>query len=107
MDQEEWFKGEYCDFPYWKNILENNVPIPKPDDIFLMSCTKHDVMLEQNTGFSLGNIPQYYLIQQFINEQFTAVAAKLLQLCPTLCDPTDGGPPGSSVHGILQARALE
>ena len=26
---------------------------------------------------------------------------------PTLCDPTDGSPPGSSVHGILQARILE
>ena len=29
------------------------------------------------------------------------------QLCLTLCDPMDGGPPGSSVHGILQARILE
>ena len=29
------------------------------------------------------------------------------QLCPTLCDPMDGSPPGSSVHGILQARILE
>ena len=32
---------------------------------------------------------------------------KSLQLCPTLCDPTDCSPPGSSVHGILQARILE
>ena len=31
-------------------------------------------------------------------------AAKSLQSCPTLCDPIDGGPPGSSVPGILQAR---
>ena len=29
------------------------------------------------------------------------------QLCSTLCDPTDYSPPGSSVHGILQARILE
>ena len=36
-----------------------------------------------------------------------AAAAKSLQLCPTLCDPIDGSPPGSSVHGILQARTLE
>ena len=28
-------------------------------------------------------------------------------LCPTLCDPMDCSPPGSSVHGILQARILE
>ena len=34
-------------------------------------------------------------------------AAKLLQLCPTLCDPIDGSPPGSPVPGILQARTLE
>ena len=33
--------------------------------------------------------------------------AKLLQLCPTLCDPMDRSPPGSSVQGILQARILE
>ena len=33
-----------------------------------------------------------------------AAAAKSLQLCPTLCNPTDGSPPGSSVHGIFQAR---
>ena len=34
-------------------------------------------------------------------------AAKLLQSCPTLCDPIDGSPPGSPVPGILQARTLE
>ena len=31
----------------------------------------------------------------------TAAAAKSLQSCPTLCDPIDGSPPGSSVHGIF------
>ena len=36
-----------------------------------------------------------------------AAAAKLLQLYPTLCDPTDGSPLGSSVPGILLARILE
>ena len=34
-------------------------------------------------------------------------AAKSLQLCPTLCDPIDGSPPGSPIPGILQARTLE
>ena len=33
--------------------------------------------------------------------------AKSLQSCPTLCDPIDDSPPGSSVPGILQARTLE
>ena len=36
-----------------------------------------------------------------------AAAAKSLQSCPTLCDPTDGSPPGSPVPGILQAGTLE
>ena len=36
-----------------------------------------------------------------------AAAAKLLQLCLTLCDPIDSSPPGSPVPGILQARTLE
>ena len=31
----------------------------------------------------------------------------MLLSCPTLCDPVDCSPPGSSVHGILQARTLE
>ena len=33
--------------------------------------------------------------------------AKSLQWYLTLCDPMDCSPPGSSVHGILQARVLE
>ena len=36
-----------------------------------------------------------------------AAAGKLLQSCPTLCDPIDGSPPGAPVPGILQARTLE
>ena len=32
---------------------------------------------------------------------------KVAQSCPTLCDPMDCSPPGSSIHGILQARILE
>ena len=36
-----------------------------------------------------------------------AAAAKLRQSCPTLCNPIDGRPTGSSVPGILQARTLE
>ena len=35
------------------------------------------------------------------------VCVLVAQLCPALCDPMDCSPPGSSVHGILQARILE
>ena len=36
-----------------------------------------------------------------------SVSAQFLQSSPTLCDPVDGSPPGSSVHGISQSRILE
>ena len=36
-----------------------------------------------------------------------AAAAKSLQSCPTLSDPMDCSQPGSSIHGIFQARVLE
>ena len=44
---------------------------------------------------------------RFFTIRATAAAAKSLQSCPTLRDPTDGSPPGSPVPGILQARTLE
>ena len=37
---------------------------------------------------------------------YAAAVARLLQSCPTLCDPIDSSPPGSAVPGILQARTL-
>ena len=47
------------------------------------------------------------LVENLPLKNATAVAAKSLQSCPTLCDPIDGSPPGSPVPGILQARTLE
>ena len=45
-----------------------------------------------------GNYSAYYTASEKVF---------VTQLCPTLCDPMDCSPPGSSVHGILQARILE
>ena len=53
------------------------------------------------------SINHIYYNTYFKLSSATAAAAKSLQLCPTLCDPIDGGPPGSPVPGILQARTLE
>ena len=39
--------------------------------------------------------------------QFACMGVKSFKSCPTLCDPMGCSPPGSSVHGILQARILE
>ena len=38
---------------------------------------------------------------------FLRCCCLVAQLCPTLCNPMDCSPPGSSVHGIFQARVLE
>ena len=48
-----------------------------------------------------------FFFNAFLEPSAAAAAAKSLQLCPTLCNPTGGCPPGSSVSGILQARILE
>ena len=48
-----------------------------------------------------------YGCESWTIKKTAAAAARSLQSCPTLCDPIDCSPPGSSVHGIFQARVLE
>ena len=59
----------------------------------------HLLQLLVTDGHSLSEISN--------STRVTCAAAKLLQLCPTRCDPLDGSPPGTAVPGILQARTLE
>ena len=47
------------------------------------------------------------LLFNMLSAAAAAAAAKSLQSCLTLCDPIDGSPPGSSIHGIFQVRVLE
>ena len=51
--------------------------------------------------------PRKIFIKRVNIKLYAATAAKLLQSCPTLCDPVDSSPPGFPVPGILQARTLE
>ena len=60
----------------------------------LLACSKQDLIKDYAVAFSCKFLA-------------AAAAATSLQLCPTLCDPIDGSPPGSPVPGILQARTLE
>ena len=53
------------------------------------------------------NILIFYFAWATCNMEIQRSAAKSLQSCPTLCDPIDGSPSGSTVPGILQARTLE
>ena len=62
--------------------------------------------------FSFKNIyshVQYIESYAFVYEleSILVCESEVAQLCPTLCDPMDCSPPGSSIHGIFQARILE
>ena len=61
--------------------------------------------LKIDQRFFSGIIP-FYLKYLGLCNTATCVCARLLQSCLTLCDPMDCSLPGSSVHGILQARIL-
>ena len=58
-------------------------------------------------GILQARILEWVAISFSKNSNSYIAAAKSLQSCLTLCDPIDGGPPGSPVPGILQARTLE
>ena len=64
----------------------------------------------KSTGVGCHCLLQSHILSTFNSfkcNNLGSVAAKSLQSCPTLCDPTDGSPPGSPIPGILQARTLE
>ena len=99
---------------YW-----NGVPLPSPGELCLSSVqfsrsvvsdsirphSRQPTRLPgpwdspgKNTGVGF-----YFLLQCMKVKSESEVA----QSCPTLSDPMDCGPPGSSIHGIFQARVLE
>ena len=70
---------------------------------FFFSCSLKNTRAHIHLSlFSLTKV--IYVHYLWIN---AAAAAKSLQSCPTLCDPTDGSSPDSPIPGILQARTLE
>ena len=95
--------------------LENKVQVRRLFGVFWGAVSGSPQLLT----FSI--IPQCLMFQQNGSKYFfrkeiafwttggesDIMCAKSPQLCPTLCDPMDCSPPGSSVHGILQTRILE
>ena len=70
-------------------------PIKRTENSFILS---HQIGSEE-VRVPIGEIRIWMKIA-------AAAAAKSLQSYPTLCDPMDCSPPGSSIHGIFQARVL-
>jgi len=89
--------------------------LPRPAECrkcFPNACwvSKHRFLSYRNKqAFLFGKNVLNVMVTTLINKDVLAAAAtaKLLQSCPTLCNPIDGIPPGSPVPGILQARTLE
>ena len=81
--------------PSGENLLIFKIQVSSPPSMKLFwSCSSFILLYVTSMCFKLSR-------------HTPATAAKLLQSCPTLCDPTDGSPPGSPIPGILQAQTLE
>ena len=96
---------EFSKQEYWSGL-----PFPPPGDlpdsgigpaVSYISCIGRWFFLPlSKIGSKFNIVPDsiYYLVER---------KEKVAQSCPTLCDPMDCSLPGSSTHGILQARILE
>ena len=97
-----WMKHKLESKIAWRNI--NNLRYA--DDITLMAESEELKSLLMKVKEESEKVGLKLNIQK-TKIMTAAAAAKSLQSYLTLCDPIDGGPPGSPVHGILQARTLE
>ena len=99
---------ETCILPYVKQIASPDSMHETSDQGWCTGMTQRDGMgREVGVGIKMGNTGTSMSDSCQCMAKPTAAAAKVTSSCPTLCDPIDGSPAGSSVHGILQARTLE
>ena len=73
--------------------------------VWSSSASRTRQIIIPNTYWMLNTC--HALLLPYLPSVATAASAKSLQSCLTLCNPTDGSPPGSSIPGILQAKILE
>ena len=97
-------------YPY-KWVYPTWLPVLKSWPVFVSSKMKIDLITQFKSFLIqwLSNFSELHLTlwPSVYLRACIAATAKSLQLCPTLCDPIHGSPPGSPVPGILQARTLE
>ena len=85
-------------------VAQSHLTHHDPMDGSLPGSSVHGIFqarIHPGRGLLWGRWILYWLIHH------TCMHAQLLKLCLTLCDPVNCSPPGSSVHGIPQARILE
>ena len=83
-------------------------------DICTLLILRIKQITNENQTYSSGNSTQFSVVTKMGSksrkrrrDMCMLCCAKSLQSCPTLCNPVNCSPPGSSVYGILQARILE
>ena len=94
---------------HWKSGVLTAGPLGKAQELFsitIISFRKRNFTATYNHRI-IHLIFFHWNIYSIVLISAAAAAAKSLQSCPTLCDPMDRSLPGSSVHGIFQARVLE
>ena len=82
--------------------IESVMPSYHPENYWKAIYIFEKILIEVYLIYNVSGVQQSDSVMYA-----AAAAAKSLQSCPTLCDPTEGSPPGSPVPGILQARTLE
>ena len=101
----------------WKDIPWTKEPGYNPwvlklknNSLFKISIIKYNTllgfMLDDFVGY-LGVLSMFKVGEAMMFRSLYYVVCLVAQSCLTLCDPLDYSPPGSSIHGILQARILE
>ena len=89
-----------------KVLWQKRLPKPNVSEVLRSAgLPSHTSLISQHSKGSKS--PDWLMHQGPPDTAAAAAAAKSLQSCPTLCDPIDGSPSGSTVPGILQARTLE
>ena len=89
-------------FTSWATKALINRPITQ-----VIKCYSASASLSPSPTDQQGRRDKHSVSSNLSAAATAAAAAKSLQLCPTLCNPIDSSPLGSSVPGILQARILE
>ena len=116
-------KQKYTELGFWKVLRKMGLLIPKgvcqwfrffciPFCTWFIVTSHLPTISSQKShrhGGILWGVTRMYVCTGTAEPRtlLTYFAAKSHQLCPTLCDPIDGSPPGSPVPGILQARTLD
>ena len=97
-----WFliQKDIPDFPY--AFSDPDLEVISPRSSFLVLGNE---IVQSQSGHS--GLHCYEVGHYFLGYFYACMSTKSFQSCPTLCYLTDCSPPGSSVHGILQARRLE